>query len=253
MSDQEEQRVRVKAGWVGVEISKSRVRTPGKTGFGLYRVRTAAERHWHVGEPPAVPAGEWTGYLFELEAIENAVDSAIQTGTHAKPGDLILFHPSPKQARRDKPAMLVRTRWTSAYRGRRDLGTRRDLRRDLEDLECEDPVVRAAAARLDEAVHGIVSDARLAVEVKPEYAAQVGALAALLDAAVIEMVHVEGCSCRVSEQRFTAACVRATMPDRMRQRAENAAFQADHLRRRAHGLEQRYQQKRARGNIIDSD
>jgi hypothetical protein len=122
MSD--EQRVRTMAGWVGVEISKSRVRTPGKAGYGLYRVRgyrvredrrrgaSGIGRSVQVAEP-----GEWTAYAFALGQIERAVSVAIQNGMPSRPADMVLALED-----RDQTLVRVPTRWTSAYRGRRDLG-----------------------------------------------------------------------------------------------------------------------------------
>jgi hypothetical protein len=222
MAGDDERRVRTMAGWIGVEISRSRVRTAGKAGHGLYRVRGSK-----VIERARVTLGpdmksrelsEWTGYAYTLTEIESAAQAAIESGTHAGPG---LFAPAPYGDRRQ--ALGIPVRWTSAYRGPRDLGA--------PDREV-DPIVPVA--------------------VRPEYAAELNALVVLLDAGVVEMVHVEGCGCDVPA-RFTAACVAATMPDRMRQRADNAAFQAAHLRRRAYGLRQRYAEKSRRNTISGSD
>lgn len=116
MSD--EQRVRTMAGWVGVEISKSRVRTAGKAGYGLYRVR--GSRPFQVQCASGVhtdwePA-EWTAYAFTLEEIETEVETAIGMGIPAGPVDLWL------RPMDGKPPVGVTTRWTQAYRGRRDRG-----------------------------------------------------------------------------------------------------------------------------------
>ena len=197
----------------------TRVRTPGKAGYGLYRVRGVRKN----GTLP------WTEYLFELEAIEAAALTAIENGMPAKPQDLMLYHPSPKQARGDRPVEIVPTRWTSAYRGRRNLGGRIGGQR---------------------ATGLVVDEPSGPVALKPDYVRELDALSALLDADLVEMVHVEGCSCSVADRRFTAACVSETMTPRQRQRAGNAAFQAEHLRRREHGLAARYAAKRAR-KIID--
>lgn len=171
MSD--EQRVRTMAGWVGVEISKSRVRTRGKAGHGLYRVRTAAERHWHVPHPKVGPDGEWTGYLFTLDEIERAVEVAIGNGLPSGPQDLLLAHPSPKQGAGEKPVMTIATRWTWAYEGKRNLGA--------------SEVERAATSALGEQLE--------------------------------------------------------TDTVRSRQRAQNAAFQAEHKERRDYGLKRRHAEK----------
>lgn len=196
MSDELEQRVRTMCGWVGVEISKSRVRTPGRAGYGLWRVRSAAERHWHVPHPKIGPDGEWTDYLFRLEEIEPAVRAAIGRGTHAGPGELHLVEAGAAVKTGDfgyAAGHVVPTRWTSAYRGRRDLG----LAAYLKELERTGPAVGAASAPLDETVREIVT--------------------------------------------------RSTV--RSRQRAANAEFQTEHLRRRAYGLRARYAAKRARDSV----
>lgn len=103
MSD--EQRVRTMCGWVGMEIGKSRVRTPGRAGYGLYRVRgqrnTANGWQW----------SEWTAYALGLGAVESAVQAAIRNGAPSGPGSFITG------------AGVVPTRWTSAYPGSRTLGT----------------------------------------------------------------------------------------------------------------------------------
>lgn len=105
----DEQRVRTMAGWIGVEISKSRVRTPGKAGYGLYRVR--GERNTAGGWVKS----EWTAYALGLGAIESAVDAAIRNGSPSGPGSLITG------------VGVVPTRWTSVYRGSRTLGTERPI------------------------------------------------------------------------------------------------------------------------------
>jgi hypothetical protein len=252
----DEQRVRTEAGWIGVEISKSRVRTPGKAGYGLYRVRTAAVPHWHVGQPPDAPAGEWTAYAFTLEAIFEAVQTSIQVGTPEGPFPLKLLSDVGDGVH--KAGHSIPTRWTSAYRGRRNLGV-------------------AAPAT-----------------VRPEFADELSALAALLDAGLVEMDHAEGCACRGTEE-LTAECVRWTLeaarpaaelfpclneePDgercagtvriepgapqgrcgtcggwvgtaapstvRARQRAANAEFQRKHAPARTYGLRERHRAKLA--------
>jgi hypothetical protein len=114
-----EREVRRRAGWIGVEISRSRVRTPGKPGHGLYRVRGSIRvqsPHW---AGPAATVTEWvprpwTGYLFTLDQIDEAVaDSTLgPRADAARPGGLHL--PGP-----DGRVVRVPTRWTSAYRGPR--------------------------------------------------------------------------------------------------------------------------------------
>jgi hypothetical protein len=215
--DHDEQRVRTMAGWIGVEISRSRVRTPGKAGYGLYRVRGSrahlTRRELADLEPEGVtPDGQaerfpWTAYAFTLEQIERAVQYAISRGTPQGPQgfDVRLSEGS------STDLVTVPTRWTTAYRGRRDLGAGGE------------PVP---------------------AQVKPEFAAEVSALDAFVGAGLMEMRHVEGCAC--DDDRYTAACVRETTTPRQRQRADNAAFQAEHLEARAHGLRARYAAKMER-------
>lgn len=136
-----EQEVRTRAGWIGVEISRSRVRTPGKAGYGLYRVRTAAERHWHIPHPVVTPAGSWTAYAFELDVIDAQIENSIGMGTPESPADLHL--PRSRVAPGEVPYVTVPTRWTHRYQGRRDLGA------DLERLERTDPAVGAALRSYD--------------------------------------------------------------------------------------------------------
>jgi hypothetical protein len=248
MSD--EQRVRTTAGWIGVEISRSRVRTPGKAGFGMYRVR----RMPRSTDLPEDLDEMWTGYAYTLTEIESAAQSAIESGTHAGPG---LFAPAPYGDRRQ--ALGIPVRWTSAYRGRRDLGVVVPAlppeERGVAECGCPNnllgktPVLhRCSRCGFEggyESVHERCSGCAYPVAVRPEHAAELDALVVLLGAGLVEMRHVEGCACGVPA-KFTAACVRETMPDRMLQRAQNAAFQAEHLKARAHGLRARYAAKRAR-------
>lgn len=191
----DEQRVRTMAGWIGVEISRSRVRTPGKPGYGLYRVR--GERNTAAGWVKS----EWTAYALGLGAVRSAVETSIRNGAPSGPGSFITG------------AGVVPTRWTAAYRGRRDLGV-------------------AAPVAL-----------------RREFGDQVEAVAALVDAGSVAMTHTAGCDCSGTE-RLTAACVRATIERetvRSRQRAANAAFQAEHRERRDYGLRRRHAEKLARG------
>jgi hypothetical protein len=140
--DFDEQRVRTMCGWIGVEIAKSRVRTPGKAGYGLYRVRGFALLFRHgegvrcaayIGDHRCIRKADghdahtlefgvmpWTGYQFELDVIEAQVRQAIARGKPARPADLYL--PKSQVTPGERPAVWVPTRWTPAYRGRRDLG-----------------------------------------------------------------------------------------------------------------------------------
>lgn len=164
---------------------------------------------------------EWTAYAFTLDEIERAVDGAIWEGTPSGPAVLRLRRGIPDGLggyEPDKFALVtVPTRWTQAYRGRRDLGV------------------------------------GVPVRVRPEYAAELDALVALVDAGLIEMRHVgDGwCSCRGTAV-ITAACARLTTGEsrevkretvRSRQREANAAFQRSHVQRRAVGLERRQARK----------
>ncbi|MET0417461.1 MAG: hypothetical protein ABW022_15725 [Actinoplanes sp.] len=125
-----EQEVRTRAGWIGVEISRSRVRTPGKPGFGLYRVRGSVGMTWSEARefPRAERAEdlhgrrtEWTAYAFVLTEIELAIKASIEQGTPSGPGMLMLM-PSKGSGPALPVAFKVPTRWTQQYRGRRDLG-----------------------------------------------------------------------------------------------------------------------------------
>lgn len=127
----DERHVKTMAGWIGVEISKSRARNPEREEYGLYRVRGSVG-HRTRGElagltPGSVTPdgmaerGPWTAYAFTLERIESEVHSAIVRGVPAGPIDLVLPKPSPQPP--ELAVWIVPTRWTSAYRGRRDLGS----------------------------------------------------------------------------------------------------------------------------------
>lgn len=119
-----EQKVRTRAGQIGVEISRSRVRTPGKAGYGLYRVRPKPRSLDKVWEIEAA----WTAYAFTLEEIARAVEEAIGEGDHRGPADLRLRTGEVRTAeelRSPGEPIRVPTRWTSAYRGHRGLGEAR--------------------------------------------------------------------------------------------------------------------------------
>jgi hypothetical protein len=175
----DEQRVRTMAGWIGVEISRSRVRTPGKAGYGLYRVRgsvahrTLAElaglSAGAVTEDGKAERGPWTAYAFTLRAILAAVEAAIECGQPNGPATMRIAG----QMEFGPVTAAVPTRWTSAYRGRRDLG-------------------------------------------------------------------VSG-SAELGRRSAVGEVLGGTV--RQRQRAANAKFQAEHLRRRAYGLKRRYEAK----------
>lgn len=161
-----EQRVRTEAGWIGVEISRSRVRTPGKAGYGLYRVRPTPRST----DLPEDLDQTWTAYAFMLEEIRAEVEVAISAGIPVAPSDLWL-----RPADGGGP-VGVTTRWTSAYRGRRDLGV-------------PEPVA-----------------------LKPEFVAELDALAAVLDAGLVRMRHdPDGCHCADPPAAMSASCVQLTM------------------------------------------
>lgn len=240
----DEQRVRTMAGWIGVEISRSRVRTAGKAGYGLYRVRGSVGCAWidtrglkrsQVTEDLHGQRGEWTAYAFGLTDIETAVTEAIERGAPAGPGPLRV-----RRAYPDKDAAIVPTRWTSAYRGRRDLGRRGRAglcgrpERHVDECLC----LADGKARW-------IEDEPVAVQVKPEFAALVGAVDSLVGAGLVEMVHVDGCE-GCGPDRYWAACIRETATDKQRQRAHNQAFQAEHLKAREVGLRARYADKERR-------
>ena len=214
----DEQRVRTMAGWIGVEISRSRVRTPGKAGYGLYRVRGSKVRDpLDFGEAQVLDGSEvpdirtyvpteWTAYAFELGEIETEIELAISRGVPSGPLDLCL---RPARGLMHTELVMVPTRWTQAYSGKRNLGV------------------------------------GVPVAIKPEYAAELTALAAFVDEGLVAMTHVAGCMCS-GTATLTAECVRATQERstvKTRQRTSNAEFQAEHLKRRAHGLKRRHAAK----------
>lgn len=185
----DEQLVRTMAGWIGVEISRSRVRTPGRAGHGLYRVRGSVGRCWHEARelPQAARTedghgerGPWTEYAFTLDEIGRSVSCAISLGTPAGPADMQVCPAIGGQL------VVVPTRWTQAYRGKRNLG--------------EVPE-------------------RVNVPCEPGF----------------DPSQVSICSpCRCVSERDTT---------QTRQRTANNAFQAEHLERRAYGLERRHAAK----------
>jgi hypothetical protein len=116
-----EQEVRTRAGWIGVEISKSRTRMPGRPGYGLYRVRTMP-RSTRLAEDLDEM---WSAYAFTLGVIDAAVRNSIEQGMPAGPMELRLVEAGSAVGTGGGgyAAMhTVPTRWTQQYRGRRDLG-----------------------------------------------------------------------------------------------------------------------------------
>ncbi len=212
MSD--EQRVRTMAGWIGVEISKSRVRTPGKAGYGLYRVRgyrldqqrDRGASRIRRPETVAVPCA-WTPYAFRLAAIELGVEVAVRTGDPGAPGPLVL--PVEPAGPRDTEWVSVPTRWTSAYRGPRTLGVPAfaGVRSAVRTEVC-----RALSVRVSEAMTTAERDE-------------------------------QGSAQMLNRSYLRAKYGIETDTPRARQRAQNAAFQAEHLRRREWGLRQRHRRK----------
>jgi hypothetical protein len=200
----DEQRVRTMCGWIGVEISRSRVRTPGRAGYGLYRVRGSALQRvpglLAMREP--VPT-EWTAYAFTLRAIEQACMAAIECGRPSGPAPMRVagtMDGGPVASR-------VLTRWTPAYRGLRDLGARGAAGLCGRPRRHEDGCLCLADRR-----------ARWLPDEEPE-----------------------------ADERDVVGegVLRSTV--RSRQRAENREFQAEHLKRREHGLKARHAAKLARG------
>lgn len=224
-----EQEVRTRAGWIGVEISRSRVRTPGKAGYGLYRVRTAAERHWHVPHPVVTPAGSWTAYAFTLEEIETEIAVAIEGGVPAHPSALIL-----------RPAdaslcdlTVVSTRWTSAYGGRRDLG-------------CVSVVVRPGYAAELDALVALIDAGLVVMEHEDGWCGCEGTTkltARCVRRTLIGLPSAMTLRCQNETEPEGEQC-RGTV--RSRQREQNREFQAVHKVARDYGLKKRHAAKLAR-------
>jgi hypothetical protein len=236
----EEQRVRTEAGWIGVEISKSRVRTPGRVGYGLYRVRGSMPILWSIersGDIDRTPGcGEptlWTPYAFTLEDVETAVREAINRGAPDSPGDLRI-----RQAFPGKVAAVVPTRWTAAYTGRRDLGVYAKVgaRAPMFTPKGLQGVTRMASGR-EAASLGEGFEVPCENEREPDGDRCVGTVGFEPWAA---QGRCDTCGGWVGRQ--------APSTVRSRQRAANNAFQAEHLERRAHGLVQRHAAKQRRND-----
>lgn len=208
----DEQRVRTMAGWIGVEISKSRARKRGNPDYGLWRVRGSeryADQDSVTGqwtEPGAMRPTGWTAYAFTLEAIGAAVESAIVQSRPAAPGALKVA------GRRFDVGDLVATvptRWTPAYRGRRDLGVLADTSRCTHEIGQPCPV----GASMGEHAH-------------------------------------EASGCDMGGRPHPGPCRQAAIGEgvlretpQSRQRAQNAEFHAEHTERRKHGLARRHAEK----------
>lgn len=262
----DEARVRTMCGWIGVEISRSRVRTPGRPGYGLYRVRGSVGRAWiETRELPRSAVtkdlhgerGPWTAYAFTLEQIEQAVQGVISRGEPYRPPSLKLapsteWSPGALEPLAEDPTVIVPTRWTQQYRGRRDLGIRPEGVEWLDDDEFDGACVDTRC-RISRRHHHTEP---VPVRVRQEFTDELNALAALVGEGLVTMRHVSDgmCGCRGMES-LTVACVRLTMGDaredkretvRTRQREANAQFQREHMQRRAVGLERRHEAKLSR-------
>lgn len=234
----DEQRVRTMAGWIGVEISRSRVRTEGKAGYGLYRVR---RKPWSADLPEDLDE-MWTAYAFGLGVIDAAVRNSIGQGTPAGPLALHLVEDATavRTGEGGYAAMrVVPTRWTQVYRGRRDLG--RMARAGLcgRPERHEDGCVCLADGKARWAGHwstligGPVGRAECGCPNN-----------ALGQAPVIHRCVL--CGFEGGYESVHEDCAGCRETARSRQRAGNAAFQAEHLERRAYGLKARYAGKAAR-------
>lgn len=220
MSD--EQRVRTTAGWIGVEISKSRVRTPGRAGYGMYRVRGSRPIARALGtigpDMKSYERTDWTAYAFTLEEIAAGVEEAIGVGIPEAPADLWL-RPAAGGNR-----LGVTTRWTSAYTGRRDLGV---------------PSVREEEADLLASVMAeLLGEGLLEMRhAGPDCACAPGLVDRACAAVMLLNPHARGLA------RSRRAEMERAATSQGRQRAANAEFQAEHLKRREWGLRQRYARK----------
>jgi hypothetical protein len=203
-------------GWVGVEISKSRKRKAGDPEFGLYRVRGSMPVVWSIGpgdaeidrSPGQSQPTLWTPYAFTLAGIFLAVQNSIQGGTPAGPTSLTIEVANWKPGD-GLPYRTVPTRWTSNYRGRRDLGVRGG--------ELKWGVKTEAARGLSMRVWNGMSTAEQ----------QDRGMAQMLDRNYLR-------------NKFSL------QTPRQRQREQNAEFHAEHLERRKYGLRARYAAKMRR-------
>jgi len=236
----DEQQVRTRAGWIGVEISKSRVRTPGKPGFGLYRVRgtRTADRFDPLGEgtTSALEHLPWTAYAYGLNVIAAAVTNSIQQGRPEKPMDLHLVEDGTAVKTGEggyAGGTVVPTRWTQQYTGRRDLGVQAD-----HEAWVAGPLARAI--REGEALRAEIGD--------PGVAPCGCANNALGMAPVLHRCPRCGFVAGPKVHEECAACaIQNAGTTRQRQRAANGAFQRDHAERRAYGLARRHEEKLRRG------
>ena len=260
MSGTDEQQVRTEAGWIGVEISKSRVRTPGKAGYGLWRVRGSVaqpcgceqDRGQHVWK-----LGDWTPYAFTLGQILDAVQAAVREGQPNGPGTVRLR----KAVSAEAPWMAgderyvvhsVPTRWTSRYRGRRDLGERVPQMADqltavtvscLDELEPDGRVCPGVLAFLDGDAQVRCSDCRGWVgRLSPTVLRQTGE-------GDRPLVVGEGLPAQFAPEASRPVSW-TTAPGstvRSRQREFNAAFQRAHAIRRKHGKARYHEMKLSLG------
>jgi hypothetical protein len=115
---------------IGVEMQRSRSRTPSADGYGLWRVRGS----WREMEPcpgavdggpawvPIVRVGKWTGYMFTWQAVWDAASRAIRLGVPDRPGAMTVQLVPAAEVPDEATWPEVPTRWTSEYRGSRVLG-----------------------------------------------------------------------------------------------------------------------------------
>lgn len=251
MSD--EQRVRTMAGWIGVEISRSRVRTVGKAGYGLYRVRgweryvdqDSVAGQW--SEDRWRPS-EWTAYAFTLRAVELAVAHAISRGTPAGPQELHVLAPHATAS------VTVPTRWTSAYRGRRDLAGRAGAEVPPGDSLGEQPHdgVRCHAEgrpHLGPCVDlGACGNGGKAWPFRagPDTGAAECGCPNRVDGTAPVLHRCLRCGFEGGRESVHGRCAGCGDTPERRRRARNATFQAEHLRAREWGLRQRHAAKLGR-------